>query len=129
MERRGAHGVETIAPPQEVKRASSKACRAKNLQVSAMGPIPAAGAPNRLASKWLQRSVHPDDCSDLLILEEQDAHARQAVHLTSSASTAVTCSASFALRGFWRTFSETYSHLSMSVRNRLPNRERNGTSL
>ena len=37
MERRGAHGVETIAPPQEVKRASSKACRAKNLQVSAMG--------------------------------------------------------------------------------------------
>jgi hypothetical protein len=25
---------------------------------------------------------------------------------------------------FWRTFSETYSHLSMSVRNRLPNRER-----
>ena len=41
------------------------------------------------------------------------------------ASTAVTCSASFALRRFWRTFSETYSHLSMSVRNRLPNRERN----
>ena len=37
MERRGAHGVETIAPPQEVKRTSSKACRAKNLQVSAMG--------------------------------------------------------------------------------------------
>ena len=37
MERRGAHGVETIAPPQEVKRASSKACRAKNLQVSAIG--------------------------------------------------------------------------------------------
>jgi len=35
--------VETIAPPQEVKRACSKACRAKNLQVSAMGPIPAAG--------------------------------------------------------------------------------------
>ena len=33
------------------------------------------------------------------------------------ASTAVTCSASFALRRFWRTFSETYSHLSMSVRN------------
>ena len=33
MERRDAHGVETIAPPQEVKRASSKACHAKNLQV------------------------------------------------------------------------------------------------
>ena len=45
------------------------------------------------------------------------------------ASTAVTCSASFALRRFWRTFSEMYSHLSMSVRNRLPNRERNGTTL
>ena len=29
--------METIAPPQEVKWASSKACRAKNLQVSAMG--------------------------------------------------------------------------------------------
>ena len=42
------------------------------------------------------------------------------------ASTAVTCSASFALRRFWRTCSETYSHLSMSVRNRLPNCERNG---
>ena len=37
MERRGAHGLETIAPPQEVKWASSKACRAKNLQVSVMG--------------------------------------------------------------------------------------------
>jgi hypothetical protein len=40
MERRDAHGVETIAPPQEVKWASSKACRAKNLQASAMGPKP-----------------------------------------------------------------------------------------
>jgi len=29
--------VETIHPPQEMKWASSKACRAKNLQVSAMG--------------------------------------------------------------------------------------------
>ena len=104
MERRGAHGVETIAPPQEMKRASGKASRAKNLQVPATGPNSsrwgietgelhschsglrntAAGAPNRLASKWLQRRVHPDDCSGLLILEEQDVHARQAVHVTSS---------------------------------------------
>ena len=46
MERRGDHGVETIAAPQEVKWASSKACRAKNLQVSAMRPKP-AGRPIR----------------------------------------------------------------------------------
>jgi hypothetical protein len=41
------------------------------------------------------------------------------------ASTAVTRSARFAPRRFWRMFSERYSHLWMSVRNRLPNRERN----
>src|ERR1700731_2522067 len=48
------------------------------------GGMPRAGAPIRLASKWLQRRARPDDCSDLLILEEHDVHARQAVHLTSS---------------------------------------------
>ena len=46
--------METIAPSQEVKWASSKACRAKNLQVSGFISLTAAAQSPRLTSMTME---------------------------------------------------------------------------